>query len=1359
MATEIGTIKTLIGSATAISADGSQHKLHTGEPVFTGDIITTAANSAVEIEFSDGSLMDLGRSSQAMLDNEAFDPQQVTEITTEAQNEVAVLHQSLLDGTDPSQIAEATSASTVLEEGEEGHSPVIVDYLAPQTHVTSGFSTGSVTAQNQPRLTDEQNHNSAPIAEAAYIGLETETAYEGGSLLAKQMIASDPDGDTIRFEVLGDSPVGLSFNADGSYYFDPSNHAYNSLAEGETTAPAIVDVRVTDSLGAFVDTTLTIIVTGTNDQPEVSFVSASQTEADAGFNHFSGQLLATDEDSSDTIHRFSQVGDITSDTATITDLNVIVSSDGAYLVTGDFNGLALAETASISFQYIADDGRTGVNGGESSTSEVATVSLTITGTNDAPVATSINTQQNNDSDTVNLDVSVNFSDGEGDVFTYTATGLPTGITINPDTGVITGSLASSASQSGPYTVTVIASDASDETAESTFTWHILNPAPIAGDDGFQLNENTSIVSSVADNDHDPDGDQLSFSLNDSVTNGGLSFNADGSYSYTPNDNFSGTDTFTYTVTDEDGATDTASVNLTVLTVNNAAQIAGDDAGSVTEVVEAESGLILTDSGSLSIADSDAGQSEFNPSSVTPSAGALGSLSITASGSWLYTVANADIDYLDESETKQDVFTVQSLDGTEHTIVITINGVDEFIDNPPQNNSPVANDDLTTVAEAGFVVIDITANDTDSDGSIDSTTVVITRPAAHGTLAVDAITGEVTYKPAANYTGPDSFDYTVKDDDGATSNSSTVTIRVGAVNDAPIAVDDEITATEGAVFTSTIDLDANDSDVDGDDLSVVAGTFRTLQGGTLVLANDGSYSYTPAANFSGTDSVDYTVTDGSLTDIGTLTMIVSAAKGAPIIDLDGVSNSYTESFENLIPDNSWLISAPAFVGDNSMVWQVDGADRGVEIQNGNIGGSSGSDGSTHIELDGHSLSAISTQVSLTVEDALLTFDYKPRPGNESDSAMKVTLGNVEFTIDGTDITHISGDYLVSLIPNSVSGWTSVSVDISNMLSGNTTLTFAGLGIADSFGAYLDNISLFNLSAHGDYDYDAAYLESAVPISIVDSDVTIIDGDSVSMESATIEVRDSLPGDNYDFNNIDVTKFTVAHNGLVHTITAVAPFVSKADFEAALKSITFSNNNANPIEGEREIWITVNDGSNTSNTAISTITVIVIDGNISFASSAVPPSAANTSDSALTLIGGPEENTLLGGDGNDLLSGGGGDDILTGGAGDDLFVWQKGHVTPPAHDHITDFAGSTLDATATAEDVLDLSDLLSDNSHMVAGFAVADASGTGEHLQLAMVNTSTNTIVQTIDLNNVAASDATAQQMLTTLLANGGIDDGQ
>lgn len=90
---------------------------------------------------------------------------------------------------------------------------------------------------------------------------------------------------------------------------------------------------------------------------------------------------------------------------------------------------------------------------------------------------------------------------------------------------------------------------------------------------------------------------------------------------------------------------------------------------------------------------------------------------------------------------------------------------------------------TAVADAAETVkdlsktIDVIANDTDSDGTLDPTTVTIVDQPLHGTVTVNATTGVVTYKPAAGYVGADTFTYTVKDNDGNVSTPATVTLDV------------------------------------------------------------------------------------------------------------------------------------------------------------------------------------------------------------------------------------------------------------------------------------------------------------------------------------------------------------------------------------------------------------------------------------------------------------------------------------------------------------------------------------------------------------------------------------------------------
>jgi len=74
VAIAVGIIKTLIGAAVATDVDGAHRSLKTGGGVCYGEVITTSTAGAIEVKFDDDSIMTLGRSTQAIIDNEVFDP-------------------------------------------------------------------------------------------------------------------------------------------------------------------------------------------------------------------------------------------------------------------------------------------------------------------------------------------------------------------------------------------------------------------------------------------------------------------------------------------------------------------------------------------------------------------------------------------------------------------------------------------------------------------------------------------------------------------------------------------------------------------------------------------------------------------------------------------------------------------------------------------------------------------------------------------------------------------------------------------------------------------------------------------------------------------------------------------------------------------------------------------------------------------------------------------------------------------------------------------------------------------------------------------------------------------------------------
>ncbi|MER0107147.1 VCBS domain-containing protein [Aeromonas dhakensis] len=109
-------------------------------------------------------------------------------------------------------------------------------------------------------------------------------------------------------------------------------------------------------------------------------------------------------------------------------------------------------------------------------------------------------------------------------------------------------------------------------------------------------------------------------------------------------------------------------------MNDSAVIGGADSGNV---VEDETNPTLTETGTLTVTDVDgADEAKFVAGNGVASTGALGSLTITEGGAWTYNVDNSKVQYLGEGETKVETFVVESVDGTTHTVTITITGVND-----------------------------------------------------------------------------------------------------------------------------------------------------------------------------------------------------------------------------------------------------------------------------------------------------------------------------------------------------------------------------------------------------------------------------------------------------------------------------------------------------------------------------------------------------------------------------------------------------------------------------------------------------------------------------------------------------------
>ncbi|ENY6497132.1 tandem-95 repeat protein [Vibrio parahaemolyticus] len=197
-------------------------------------------------------------------------------------------------------------------------------------------------------------------------------------------------------------------------------------------------------------------------------------------------------------------------------------------------------------------------------------------------------------------------------------------------------------------------------------------------------------------------------------------------------------------------------------------------------------------------------------------------------------------------------------------------------------------DKATVVEDTSTVIKVLGNDTfEGDGKVVS--LDTNNGPTNGTVSVNP-DGSVTYTPNDNYQGTDSFTYIVTS--GGVSESTTVSVDVTPVNDAPVAKDDTAITDEDTPVT--IDVLPNDNDIDGDKLSIQSATVPEAQGKVEIV--DGKLVFTPAENFNGHAEITYTVTDGELTDEAKVTVTVNPVNDAPTIKVDAVE-SITEDAVN------------------------------------------------------------------------------------------------------------------------------------------------------------------------------------------------------------------------------------------------------------------------------------------------------------------------------------------------------------------------------------------------------------------------------------------------------------------------------
>lgn len=699
-----------------------------------------------------------------------------------------------------------------------------------------GTDLGRVTVDitcvpDDPRATDDTVTVTEDDAATSVPVLANDSDVEGDELEIGSV--TQPADGTV---VITGGGSGLTYAPDAGYCNSgaggsPDTFTY-SLVPGGSTAEVSVTVTCVDDAPVAVDDATTVVedaVAGAVD------VLANDTDVDAG-------ELA--------VRSVTQPG------------------DGTVVITGDGTGVTYAPDA----DHCTTGGGTPdtftytLNGGST-----ATVTVTVTCVDDAPVAVDDVTTVVEDSAAAAVDVLGNDTDVDGgttsiasvtqpDHGTVVVTGGGTGLTYVPDADYCNapgGGVPDAAAD----TFTYVLDGGSTGTVGVTVT--CVDDRPVAVDDAATTDEDEQVDVAVLANDTDIDGGARAVVSVTQPADGTVTITGGGSgVRYVPDADTCGPDSFTYEL---NGGT-SATVSVTVTCVDDA-PVAVSDAASM---------LVDADPLEIDVLDNDT-DIDGGPLAVTGvTQAANGSVTIDAQSGLPVYAPDAGYCNTDAGGTP-DTFGYTLNGGSTATVSVTV----------ACDVAPTAIADAATVLEdASATPIDVLANDTDPDGGPKE--VVAVGDATHGSTAYTA-TG-VTYAPDADYcnsTGggtPDTFTYTLNG--GFTA---TVSVTVTCVDDAPVAVDDAATVLEDAA-ASAVGVLVNDTDVDGGPIAISAVT-QPVNGAVVITGGGTGLTYAPDANYcTVADAVDdftYTLTGGSS---ATVEMTVTCVNDAPVADDETVAGA-------------------------------------------------------------------------------------------------------------------------------------------------------------------------------------------------------------------------------------------------------------------------------------------------------------------------------------------------------------------------------------------------------------------------------------------------------------------------------------
>nr|WP_258406989.1 Ig-like domain-containing protein [Shewanella rhizosphaerae] len=1061
-----------------------------------GSTILIAEQADLELAFADGTSF----TSQSLNETSAAE--------ADALNEIEQLQALIASGEDPTaELPETAAGNTAASEGDSGFISVSrtgAQTLAGAGYTTSGFSVEQPTVQAFTVSSDD-----APTITAN----DTNTIAEDG-VATGNVLDNDVDFDTelsvVTFTV-DDQTVtagttveveggSLVINADGSYTFTP-NQDWNG---------SVPVVTYTTNTGE--SATLTINVTPVDDPS----ILANDSNTVAEDTVATGNVLDNDSDidSELSVVSFSVDGQTVTagTTVEVEGGSLVINADGSYTFTPNDNW----------------NGSVPVITYTTNTGESATLTINVTPVDDPSVLA-------NDSNTVAEDTVAtgNVLDNDSDIdselsvvsFSVDGQTVTAGTTVEVEGGSLVinadGSYTFTPNDNWNGSVPVITyTTNTGESATLTINVTPVDDPSILANDSNTVAEDTVATGNVLDNDSDIDSELsvVSFSVDGQtvtagttveVEGGSLVINADGTYTFTPNDNWNGSvPVVTYTTNTGESAT----LTINVTPVDDPSVLA-NDSNTVAEDTVATGNVLDNDSD----IDSELSVVSFSVDGQTVTAGTTvevegGSLVINADGSYTFT-PNQDWNG------SVPVITYTTNTGESATLTINVTPVDD--------PSILANDS-NTVAEDTIATGNVLDNDSDIDSELSVVTFTVdgqtvtagtTVEVEGGSLVINA-DGTYTFTPNDNWNGSvPVITYTTN-----TGESATLTINVTPVDDPSILANDSNTVAEDTVATGNV-LD-NDSDIDSelsvvsfsvDGQTVTAGTTVEVEGGSLVINADGTYTFTPNDNWNGSVPViTYTTNTG---ESATLTINVTPVDDPSILANDSNTVAEDTIATGNVLDNDSDIDSELSVVSFSVDGQTVTAGTTVEVEGGSL--VINADGSyTFTPNDNWNGSVpVITYTTNTGESATLTINVTPVDdpsilANDSNTVTEDTVATGNVLDNDSDI-----DSELSVV--------SFSVDGQTVTAGTTVEVEGGSLVINADGTYTftpnDN---WNGSVPV-ITYTTNTGESAtltINVTPVD-DPSILANDSNTIAEDTVATGNVLDNDSDIDNELSVATFTV------------------------------------------------------------------------------------------------------------------------------------------------------------------------------------------------------------------------------------------